>query len=171
MPKWKKCHTTPHVSVPITNPRRNIPSNHDQQARYQLQLSVLDSFHSEIQGPAFLSVGPDDKFYLLKTFDLEKPFDLHLDPPPLKICHSVELLKMAKTLYNNGCLSYKNGTKIVDPPYPPTNNKTCTSNAAVASNSTPEIPPDPFQPGEIKLHSWMLYMLCPLGWRKLPRWH
>ena len=25
-------HTTPHVCVPITNPRRNIPSEHDQQA-------------------------------------------------------------------------------------------------------------------------------------------
>ena len=37
MPKWKKGHTTPHVCVPITNPRRNIPSEHDQQARYRLQ--------------------------------------------------------------------------------------------------------------------------------------
>ena len=33
-----------------------------------------------------------------------------------------------------------------------------TSTAAVAaSNSTPEILPDPVQPGEIRLHSWMLY--------------
>ena len=30
MPKWKKGHTTPHVCVPITNPRTNIPSDHDQ---------------------------------------------------------------------------------------------------------------------------------------------
>ena len=29
--------------------------------------------------------------------------------------------------------------------------------AAAASNSTTEIPPDPVQPGEIRLHSWMLY--------------
>ena len=81
MSKWKKGHTTQHVCVPITNPRRNIPSNHDQQARYRLQCSVLDSFHSEIQGPVFLSVGPDAKLDMLKTFDLDKPFDLHLDPP------------------------------------------------------------------------------------------
>ena len=80
MPKQKKGHTTPHICVPITNPRRNIPSDHDQQARYQLQHSVLDSFHTEIQGPVFLSVGPDAKLDLLKTFDLDKPFDLHLDP-------------------------------------------------------------------------------------------
>ena len=43
-------------------------------------------------------------------------------------------------------------------PTPPTNNEMATSNAAAASsNSTPEIPPDPIQPGEIRLHSWMLY--------------
>ena len=39
-----------------------------------------------------------------------------------------------------------------------TNNETTTSNAvAAASNSTPEIPADPLQPGEIRLHSWQLY--------------
>ena len=44
-------------------------------------------------------------------------------------------------------------------PTPPTNNYTTTSTAAAAaSNFTPEIPPDPFQPGEIRLHSWMLYI-------------
>ena len=43
-------------------------------------------------------------------------------------------------------------------PTPLTNNEMATSNAAAAaSNLTPEIPPDPVQPGEIRLHSWMLY--------------
>ena len=42
-------------------------------------------------------------------------------------------------------------------PTPLTNNKTATSTAAAASNLTPEILPDPVQPGEIRLHSWMLY--------------
>ena len=81
MPKRKKGHTTPHICVPITNPRQNIPANCDQQAKYRLQHSVLDSFHSEIQGPVFLSVGPDAKLDILKSFDLDKSFDLHLDPP------------------------------------------------------------------------------------------
>ena len=43
-------------------------------------------------------------------------------------------------------------------PTPLTNNETATSTAAAAaSNLMPEIPPDPVQPGEIRLHSWMLY--------------
>ena len=43
-------------------------------------------------------------------------------------------------------------------PTPPTNNDTITlSAAAAASNFTPEIQPDPVQPGEIRLHLCMLY--------------
>ena len=43
-------------------------------------------------------------------------------------------------------------------PTPPTNNNTTTSStAAAASNFIPEIQPDPVQPGEIRLHLWMLY--------------
>ena len=96
MPRGKKGHTTPHIYIPTTNPRRNIPSYRDQQARYRLQHSVLDSFHSEIQGPVFPSIGLDAKFDMLKSFDLSKPFDLHLDPLHWKIFHFVELCKMAK---------------------------------------------------------------------------
>ena len=81
MQKGKKGHTTPHIYVPIINPRRNIPPHQDQQARYRLEHSVLDSFHSEIQEPVFLSIGPDAKLDILKTIDLNKLLDLHLDPP------------------------------------------------------------------------------------------
>ena len=42
-------------------------------------------------------------------------------------------------------------------PTQPANNETATNTAAVASNSTPEIPADTLQPGEIRLHSWQLY--------------
>ena len=71
MPEGKKGHTTPYICVPITNPRRNFLSHQDQQARYRLKHSVLDSFHSEIQGPVFLSVGPDAKLDMLKTLTFE----------------------------------------------------------------------------------------------------
>ena len=81
MPKGKNGFTTPHVFVPITNPRRNIPSQCYQNARYRLQQSALDSFHAEIQGPVFLSIGPEVKLDMYNNFDLDKLFDLHLDPP------------------------------------------------------------------------------------------
>ena len=43
-------------------------------------------------------------------------------------------------------------------PTPPTNNDTTTSSTTAAvSNFTPEIQPDPVQPGEIILHSCVLY--------------
>ena len=157
MPKWKKGHTTPHVCVPITNPRRNIPSDHDQQARYQLQHSVLDSFHSEIQGPVSLSVGPDAKLDMLKTFDLDKPFNLHLDPPSsenLPLCRITQDGKDPIITTDFYLTNMEPGEWIL--PTPLTNNKMCTSNAAAAaSNSTLEIPSDPLQPGKIRLHSWM----------------
>ena len=74
----------PHVCVLLNNPRRNVPSEHYQNARYRLQQSALDSFHAEINGSVFLSVGPEAKLDVFNTFDLDKPFDLQLDPPSFK---------------------------------------------------------------------------------------
>ena len=145
MPKQKKGHTTPHVCVPITNPRRNIPSNHDQHARYRLQHSILDSFHSEIQGPVFLSVGPDAKLDVFKTFDLDKLFDLYLDPPSSEnppLCRITQdgkdpIITTDFYLTNMEPREWILPTSLA-------NNEAATSNAAAeASNSTPEILPNP----------------------------
>ena len=159
MPKLKKGHTTPHICVPITNPRRNIPSNHDQQARYRLQCSVLNSFHSEIQAPVFLSVGPDAKLDMLKTSDLDKLFNLHLAPPlseNLPICRITQDGKDPIITTDFYLTNVEPREWIL--PTQLTNNKTATSStAAAASNSTPEIPADPLQPVEIRLHPWQLY--------------
>ena len=81
MPKGKKNYTTPHVSIPINNPRKNIPLEHDQNIGYRPQQSALDSIHAEIHDPVFLSVGPEAKLDMYNNFDLDKPFDFHLDPP------------------------------------------------------------------------------------------
>ena len=143
MPKKKKGHTMPHVCVPLNNPRRNVPSEHDQNARYRLQQSALDSFHAEVTGLVFLSVGPEAKHDMFNTFYLDKPFDLQLDPPSSE----------------NPPLYLTN----VEPkpwilPTPPSNNDTPEPSGTTASdNFTPVIEPDPVQPGEIRLHSWMLY--------------
>ena len=158
MPKWKEGHTTPQICVHITNPRRNISSNCDQQAGYRLQHSVLDSFHSEIQGPVFLSVGPDDKLDMLKTFDLNKLFDLYLDHPSSE---NLPLCRIAQD-GKDPIITTDFYLTNVEPrewvlPTSLTNNETATSNTAAASNSIPEIRSDPLQPGEIRLHTWQLY--------------
>ena len=151
MQKGKKGHTTPHICVPITNPRRNIPSHQDQQARYRLQHSVLDSFHSEIQGPVFLSVGPDTKLDMLKTFDLNKLFDLHLDPPSLvnpPLCRIMQDGKDPIITTDFYLTNMEPREWILHTP--PANNEVVALNsAAAASNPPPEIPADPLQPDKI----------------------
>ena len=123
--------------------------------------NVVSWIHStlEIQGPVFLSVGSDAKLDMLKTFDLDKPFNLYLDPPSsetLPLCRITQEGKDPIITTDFYLTNMEPKEWIL--PTPLTNSKMATSNAAaVASNSIPEIPSDPVQPGEIRLHSWMLY--------------
>ena len=118
----------------------------------------MDSFHSEIQGPVFLSVGPDAKLDMLKTFDLDKPFNLNLDAPSsdnLPLCRITQDGEDPIITTDFYLTNVEPREWIL--PTPLTNNETATANAAAAANnSTPEIPADPLQPGEIRLHSWQL---------------
>ena len=161
MPRGKKGYTTPHVSVPITNPRRNIPPQHDQNARYRLQQSALDIFHTEIQGPIFLSVGPEAKLDMYNNFDLDKPFDLHLDPPSAEDFPLCRIIQEGKDpiLTTDFYLMNIEPKLWILPTQPANNNTSTPSSATAASNFTPEIEADLVQPGEIRLHSWMLYTL------------
>ena len=97
---------------------------------------------------------------MLKTFDLDKLFNLYLDPsssenPP--ICRITQDSKDPIITTDFYLTNMEPREWIL--PTPLTNNKTATSNAAAAaSNLIPEIPADhTLQPGEIKLHSWQLY--------------
>ena len=120
---------------------------------------MLDSFHTEIQGPVFLSVGPEARFDMFYNFDLDKLFDLHLDPPSAKNPPLCRIIQEGKDPILTTYVYLTNvEPKLGILPTPPTNNDTTTSStAAAASNFTSEIQPDPVQPGEIRLHSWMLY--------------
>ena len=159
MPKGKKNYTTPHVCIPINNSRRNIPSEHDQNARYRLQQSTLDSFHAEIHGRVFLSVGPEAKLDMYNNFNLDKLFDLHLDPPSSEdppLCRIIQEDKEPILTTDFYLTNIELKPWIL--PIPPSNKDTLElSGVAVAEKFTPVIEPDPVQPREIRLHSWMLY--------------
>ena len=111
----------------------------------------MDSFHSEIQGPVFLSVGPDAKLDMLKTFYLNKLFGLHLDllsseNPPL--CRTMQDGKDPIITTDFYLANVKPREWIL--PTQPINNEVAASNSATAaSNPPPEIPSDPLQPGKI----------------------
>ena len=97
------------------------------------------------QGPIFLTVGPDAKLDMLKTFALYKPFGIHLDPPlsvnPL-LCRITQngkdpILTTDFVFTNMELREWTLSTPL-------TNNGTAASTTSTAaSNSTPEILPDP----------------------------
>ena len=151
MPKGKKNYTTPHVCIPINNPRRNIPSECDQNTRYRLQQSALDSFHGEIYGPVFLSVGPEAKLDMYNNFNLDKPFDLQLDSPSsedLPLCRIIQEGK-DPILSTNFYLTNVQPRPWILPTPPPNKDTPESSGAAVADKFTPVIEPDPVQPRDI----------------------
>ena len=91
---------------------------------------------------------------MFNNFDLDKPFDLHLDPPSAENPLFCRIIQEGK----DPILTTDFYLTNVEPrewilPTSLTNNKTTVA----ASNFTPEILPEPVQPGEIRLHSWMLY--------------
>ena len=96
---------------------------------------------------------------MFNTFDLDKPFDLQLDPPSSKNPPLCRIIQEGK----DPILTTDFYLTNVEPkhwilPTPPSNKDTPQpSGATAADNFTPVIEPDPVQPGEIRLHSWMLY--------------
>ena len=89
---------------------------------------------------------------MLKIFDLNKPFELYLDPP------SSENLPLCRIMQDgkDPIITTDFYLTDVEPrewilPTPPTNNEEPAFNsaAAAASNPPPEIPADPLQPGKI----------------------
>ena len=103
----------------------------------------MELFHTEIQEPVFLSVGPDVKLDVFKNFDLDKPFDLHLDPPTSENPPLCRITQEGKDpiITTDFYLTNVEPREWIFPTLM-TNDETATSTAAAAaaSNFTPEIP-------------------------------
>ena len=80
MPGPKRGYTTPHRCATVDSSRRNQPSDRDRQARQRLQEKTSD-FQVTFDDNVYLSLGLESKQDIYNTFDPDKPFNIHLDPP------------------------------------------------------------------------------------------
>ena len=96
---------------------------------------------------------------MYNNFDLDKLFDLHLDPPSSEdppLCRIIQEGKGPILTTDFYLTNIEPKPWIL--PTPPSNKDTAKpSGTATADKFTPVIDPDPVQPGEIRLHLRMLY--------------
>ena len=96
---------------------------------------------------------------MYSNFDLDKSFDLQLDLPSYKdppLCRIIQESKHPISTTDFYLTNVEPRPWIL--PIPLQNKDTPkSSGAAAADKFTPVIEPNPVQPGEIRLHSWMLY--------------
>ena len=104
-----------------------------------------------------MSTGLEAKHDIYNSFDPNEPYDIHLEPsshhhPPL-----VEIKQKGKPLVYTTDFYFTNKlpSNIVVRPQG-TNNNSPNADQAEAADPTFFVA-DPLQPGEICLHSWMLY--------------
>ena len=105
----------------------------------------------------YLSIGPEAKRDIYNTFDPDKPFNIHLDPPSTERPPLVEIKQEGKTsIYTTDFYFTNKLPSNIVVPSPSENNTMTTGNQAAAADPT-LFDTDPLQPGEIHLHSWMFY--------------
>ena len=155
MPGPKRGYTTPHRCATVDSSRRNQPSDRDRQARQRLQKKTSD-FQVTFDDCVCLSLGPETKRYIYNTFDPDKPFNIHLDPPSTEWPPLVEIKREGKASVYTTDFHFTNKLPFNIAVQPQgENNNTPTDQAAAADPTLFDT--DPLQPGEIHLHLWMLY--------------
>ena len=80
MPGPKRGFTIPHACATVDSSARNQPSKRDRKAREKLQEKVSD-FQVTFDDNIYLSLGLEAKQHIYNTFNPNKPFDIHLEPP------------------------------------------------------------------------------------------
>ena len=136
--------------------KKNQSSDRDRQARQKLQEKTSD-FHANFYDCVYLSIGPEAKMDIYNTFDPDKPFNIHLDPPSTERPPLVEIKQEGKASTYTTDFYFTNKLPSNSAlPSPSENNTMSTGDQAAAANPT-LFDTDPLQPGEICLHLWMLY--------------
>ena len=156
MPGPKRGYTTPHRCATVDSSQRNQPSDRDRQARQKLQEKTSD-FQVTFDDCVYLSLGPEAKRDIYNTFDPDKPFNIHLDPPSTEWPPLVEIKQEGKASVYTTDFYFTNKLPSNITVWPlGENNNMPTADQATAADAT-LFETDPLQPGEIRLHSWMLY--------------
>ena len=105
----------------------------------------------------YLSIGLEAKRDIYNTFDTDKPFNIHFDPPSTEQPPLVEIKQVGKaSIYTTDFYFTNKLPSNITVPSPGENNTMHTGDQAAAADPT-LFDTDPLQPGEIRLHSWMLY--------------
>ena len=148
--------TTPHKCATVDSSRRNQPSDRDRQARQKLQEKASD-FHVTFDDNVYLSLGPEAKQDIYNTFNPNKPFDIHLDPPSTEWPPLVKIMQKGKpSVYTmDFYFTNKLPSNVVVQPQGANKNTPHTDQAEAADPTLFDA--DLLQPGEVHLHSWMLY--------------
>ena len=109
-----------------------------------------------------MSVGLEAKLDMYSKFDLDKSFDIHLDPPSSE---NPPLCRITQEGRQPILTTYFYLTNVEPRPWVlptlPSNIDTLEQNGAAAAGAasfTPVVESNPLQPTEIRLHSWMLYI-------------
>ena len=156
MPGPKRGYTIPHRCATVDSSRRNQSSDRDRQARQKLQEKTSD-FQVTFDDCVYLSLGPEAKRDIYNTFDPDKPFNVHLDPPSTEWPPLVEIKQEGKASAYTTDFYFTNKLPSHIAVWPPgENNNMLTADQAAAADPT-LFDTDPLQPGEIHLPLWMLY--------------
>ena len=114
-------------------------------------------FHANFYDCVYLSIGPEAKRDIYNTFNPDKPFNIHLDPPSTERPPLVEIKQEGKTsIYTTDFYFTNKFPSNIAVPSPSKNDTMPTGDQAAAADPT-LFDTDPLQPGEINLHLWMLY--------------
>ena len=98
MPGPKRGYTTPHRCATVDSSKRNQPSDRDRQAKQKSQEKTSD-FQVTFDDCVYLSLGPEAKRDIYNTFDPDKPFNIHLDPPSMERPPLVKIKQEGRLLY------------------------------------------------------------------------
>ena len=108
-------------------------------------------FHANFYDCVYLSIGPEAKRDIYNTFDPDKPFNIHLDPPSTEKPPLVEMKQEDPSIYTTDFYFTNKLPSNIVVQSPSKNNTMPTGDQEAAADPT-LFDTDPLQPGEICLH-------------------